>query len=156
MPTGYGDPSIPRSCRPHGFMGSSPILITPSQTSDSSTDRIPGYEPDDVGSIPPLTTISQVHKVGMTGPVIHGRAGRPPLHLVPATKSPPILDTLNSTLSYPTFALLHRSSAPLCTFALTDRPLVPMSPCHRASMPPRASACPPCPRAHVSPQFTGP
>ena len=33
-------------------------LSAPFSTSDSSTDRIPGYEPDDVGSIPPLTTIS--------------------------------------------------------------------------------------------------
>ena len=83
-----------------------------------------------MGSIPPLTTISQAHKVGMTGPVILGRAGRPPLTLslwasrplvsppalvssTPANRptgqrinrstNAPILDTLNSILS-----LIHR------------------------------------------------
>ena len=77
----------PASC---GFESRSPHHY---QSSDSSTDRMLGYEPGDVGSIPPLTTISQA-----------------------------------SAHAY-TFALLHRSSAPLCTFALTDRP---MSPCPRA------------------------
>ena len=43
----------PASC---GFESRSPHHY---QSSDSSTDRMLGYEPGDVGSIPPLTTISQ-------------------------------------------------------------------------------------------------
>jgi hypothetical protein len=43
-----------------GLLG---VRIPPSvqfrSSSDSSTDRMLGYEPGDVGSIPPLTTISQ-------------------------------------------------------------------------------------------------
>ena len=42
----------PASC---GFESRSPHHY---KSSDSSTDRMLGYEPDDVGSIPPLTTIS--------------------------------------------------------------------------------------------------
>jgi hypothetical protein len=67
----------------------------------------------------------------MTGPVILGRAGRtplpggsyvvtwsrpypfPPPEIVPLSK----LNTPCSILSYATFALLHRSTAPICTFA---------------------------------------
>jgi hypothetical protein len=41
----------PASC---GFESRSPHHY---KSSDSSTDRMLGYEPDDVGSIPPLTTI---------------------------------------------------------------------------------------------------
>ena len=41
----------PVSC---GFKSRSPY---PNKSSDSSTDRMLGYEPGDVGSIPPLTTI---------------------------------------------------------------------------------------------------
>ena len=43
----------PASC---GFESRSPHHYP---SSDSSTDRMLGYEPGDVGSIPPLTTISQ-------------------------------------------------------------------------------------------------
>ena len=39
-----------------GFKSRSPYHY---KSSDSSTDRMLGYEPGDVGSIPPLTTISQ-------------------------------------------------------------------------------------------------
>jgi len=42
--------------------------------------------------------------------------------------------------SKPTFAPLHRSSAPLCTFALST---ASVSPCHRAHVPPRGFATPP-------------
>ena len=76
----------PSELCPHRFTGSSPVLSTyftlrwrngrraaseavycgfesrsphHYQSSDSSTDRMLGYEPGDVGSIPPLTTISQ-------------------------------------------------------------------------------------------------
>ena len=43
----------PASC---GFKSRSPYLY---EASDSSTDRMLGYGPGDVGSIPPLTTISK-------------------------------------------------------------------------------------------------
>ena len=43
----------PASC---GFKSRSPYHY---ETSDSSTDRMLGYGPGDVGSIPPLTTISK-------------------------------------------------------------------------------------------------
>ena len=43
----------PASC---GFKSRSPYHY---ETSDSSTDRMLGYGPGDVGSIPPLTTISR-------------------------------------------------------------------------------------------------
>jgi len=101
----------PVSC---GFKSRSPY---PNKSSDSSTDRMLGYEPGDVGSIPPLTTISRF--ICATGP----RAIRPssPRHSSPCPRvtvpacplaapprsdqlinrstPAPILDTLNSILS---------------------------------------------------------
>ena len=46
-----------------GFKSRSPYHY---KSSDSSTDRMLGYEPGDVGSIPPLTTISQAHALPPT------------------------------------------------------------------------------------------
>ena len=64
-------------------------------------------------------------------------------------------------LAAPPRPLLHRSSAPICTFALPLLPSCPqvlvsshappLSPCQLASMPPRASACPRVPSRAPSP-----
>jgi hypothetical protein len=59
----------PVSC---GFKSRSPY---PYKSSDSSTDRMLGYEPGDVGSIPPLTTIFSIVLTPM--PTCH-RASMPP------------------------------------------------------------------------------
>ena len=91
-----------------------------------------GYEPGDVGSIPPLTTIFPAHKVGMTGPVILGRTARPPL-------------TLSLWASRPLVSPPALVSSP--------QPLVHVSPCQHAPSRKRVS---PCPRAHVPPKLTGP
>ena len=84
--------------------------------------------------------------VGMTGPVIQGRAGRTPLPLC-APASHPVSGLPMSVVSF-TFAPLHRSSAPICTFALpllpscpqVLRPSCPLTrlPCQRVNLP----ACP--------------
>ncbi len=58
----------PVSC---GFKSRSPY---PNKPSDSSTDRMLGYEPGDVGSIPPLTTIFNLLLIPM--PTCH-RASMP-------------------------------------------------------------------------------
>ena len=54
----------PASC---GFESRSPHHY---QSSDSSTDRMLGYGPGDVGSIPPLTTISQASFLLMSPRVV--------------------------------------------------------------------------------------
>ena len=75
----------PASC---GFESRSPHHY---QSSDSSTDRTLGYEPDDVGSIPPLTTISQE---------LHVTASQPfTMPAVPRDAVAPILNTPYSILS---------------------------------------------------------
>ena len=69
----------PVSC---GFKSRSPY---PYKSSDSSTDRMLGYEPGDVGSIPPLTTIFSIGRDASATrpPRTHGRDTVAPLPKAP-------------------------------------------------------------------------
>jgi len=103
--------------------------------------------------------------VGMTGPVIRGRAGRTPLPFPPPeTLSPhapmsPCPHAPSRVSREFTFALLHGFFASLVNVSTCQH--VPsrqrLPPCHRASMSPRASACPhapvpTCPLAALTPR----
>ena len=115
--------------------GSNPALRTPSKTSDSSTDRIPGYEPDDVGSIPPLTTIPQATRLPYP----------PHVPLSPCQHAP----------SRKRVSPCQRVNLPACPLAsplhfCTGAPLR-FAPLHGLAAP-----LSPCPLAHVSPNLIGP
>ena len=86
-----------------------------------------GYEPDDVGSIPPLTTISQ--ELHVTASQLFT------MPAVPRDAVAPILNTPYSILSYATFAQELRSDLHLCTVSLP-----PLSTCQLVNLP--ASCCP--------------
>ncbi len=105
----------PASC---GFKSRSPYHY---EASDSSTDRMLGYGPGDVGSIPPLTTISRFID---NHPFLRS-SGLKPVSWRDFTRR--WRNGIRSRLKSGSLRVQVPLSAPF---------LFPMPTCHRASMPP--------------------